>query len=173
MSTERDTNILETLWEEADTNPLDTVAEIMERQNWSFECFNNTIAIEVRGQYCVYRISIIWEEPMNAMQFCMQYDFTVHGSNLENAAETLKQVNQKLWMGHFEIPDNTHIPAFRYTTLLGGNTQATNMHQFGEILDIATSQCERCYPAFHLLKTPQAANDENLSLALMETKGMS
>ena len=153
------------------TDPLDAVEAVMIEQNWHFTREDNQITIEVSGQYGAYRIYFIHEEDMHAMQFCVQYDFTIAKEHSAEAIKTLSSVNQKLWLGHYEIPSDSDIPTFRYTMLLTGMSATNTNAQFGEIIEIALTQCERFYSVFHLLATGQNMCEQTLPLALMETKG--
>ena len=153
------------------TDPLDAVEAVMIEQNWHFTREDNQISIEVRGQYGAYRIFFIHEDDMHAMQICVQYDFTIHEDHYNDAAQTLATVNEKLWLGHFEIPRDSQIPTFRYTMLLIGMNGANNNAHFGEIIEIALTQCERFYTPFHLLSNGQNVCEQTLPLALMETQG--
>lgn len=153
------------------TDPLDAVEALMMAQNWNFTREDNQINIEVRGQYGAYRIFFIHEDDMHAMQFCVQYDFTIHDDHHLEATQTLAKVNEKLWLGHYEIPSDSNIPTFRYTMLLTGMSGANANAQFGEIIEVALTQCERFYTAFHLLANGHDMNDKTMPLALMETKG--
>ena len=155
-----------------DTNPLDCVEDILASHNWTFSRMNDDeLVVEVTGKFCDYRLFFIWQSDMNAMQFCVQYDLNVHDSNFDKAGAALMAVNANLWMGHFDIPKDTAIPSFRYTCLL--NKAAHAYDQLEDLVDIALTQCEKFYPAFRLLSLENAANDENMPLALMETQGVS
>jgi len=84
----------------------------------------------------------------------------------------LMTINENTWMGHFEICTDTYKPSYRYTTLLSASNQQ-NDKQLEQIVDIALAQCETNYAAFSLLTAENAANDETLPLALMQTQGAS
>jgi hypothetical protein len=84
-------------------------------------------------------------------------------------------INEKLWMGHFEVPSDTKIPAFRHTCLYRG-MQRTSAADLEDLVEIALAQCEKHYAAFYILShanDSRQINDQNLSLALMETIGES
>jgi hypothetical protein len=153
-------------------NPLDSVEEILTANNWVFSRMNNDeLMVRVTGKQCDYRLFFIWEESMNAMQFCCQYDMTIGRTNQEAALRALMTINEGLWMGHFDIPRDTNIPSFRHTCLLRGVPSTSGMEQLEDMVDIAMAQCERYYHAFDMLAQPGQPDDQSLTLALMETAG--
>lgn len=156
---------------ESTTNPLDSVEEILSANNWVFNRMNNDeLMVQVTGKTCEYRLFFIWQSDMNAMQFCCQYNLAVAPASMEIAARALMKMNENLWMGHFDIPHDTKIPSFRYTCMMRG---LNGPDLIEDLVDISMAQCERYYGAFHLLSVPGTANDENLTLALMDTAGES
>lgn len=155
-----------------ENNPLDSVEDILASHNWTFNRMNeDELAVEVAGKFCSYRLYFIWQPEMNTMQFCVQYDLSIHDTNADKAGAALMAVNQNLWMGHFDIPKDTATPSFRYTCLLHNTGHIYS--QLEDLVDIALTQCEKFYPAFRLLSLENAANDETMPLALMETQGVS
>lgn len=153
-------------------NPLDCVEEILDANNWVFQRMNaDELIVEIKGRQCTYRLFFIWQEEMNALQFCCQYDMKLHKDNINAAAKVLMKLNESLWMGHFDIPRETRMPCFRHTCLLRGISHISSLEHIEDLVDISMAQCERFYPAFDLLQYPQPANDEYLKLAMMETVG--
>ena len=156
------------------SNPLDSVEEILSANNWVFNRMNNDeLMVQVTGKACAYRLFFIWQEDMNAMQFCCQYDLAVSNKNLDIAARALMKINEGLWMGHFDIPADTRTPSFRQTCLMRGMNGPSYIEHIEDLVDISMAQCERFYAAFHLLSMAHVANDENMTLALMDTAGES
>ncbi len=152
-------------------HPLDSVEEVLNAHNWTFDRMNNDeLVVQVAGKACGYRLFFIWQDELNAIQFCCQYDIKISDQNASKAAATLRSINEDLWMGHFDIPKSTNAPTFRYTSLLRGMS-GSNADAIDDLVSISLSQCERYYAAFHLLANNHVANDQNLSLALISTVG--
>jgi hypothetical protein len=160
---------------EDDSNPIDSVEDVLSANNWSFErTQNDELVVEVKGKSSTYRLFFIWQESMNALQFGCHYDIAIDESNLTEANKTIISMNQNLWMGHFDLPQETQTPIFRYTCMLRGAARSSAAELIEDMVDISLVQCERYYPAFHLLANENnAANTQHMSLALMETVGES
>lgn len=155
-------------------NPLDSVEEVLSTNNWVFSRMNDDeLMVQVCGRGCEYRLFFIWQENMNAMQFCCQFENPVSPENRAFAAEAVLKVNETLWMGHFDLPRETGIPSFRYTCLFQGLPREAGSEQIQELVTISLAQCERYFPLFDLLSLPVQAHPDQLRLALMETAGQS
>lgn len=156
------------------SNPLDNVEEILSANNWMFNRMNaDELMVHVSGTSCDYRLFFIWEQNMSTLQFCCQFDMHIGPENFEAASRALMAINETLWMGHFDIPKQTGTPTFRQTCLLRGLTRDSGFDHIEDLVDIAMAQCERYYPVFFLLTGTENPDEQNLSLALMETRGQS
>ena len=86
------------------------------------------------------------------------------------AIELSALVNEKLWLGHFEVGSEDGLPMFRYTMLTRGRA-SLSIEQLEDLVDIALMECERFYPALQFVvwagRTPQDA----MASAMMETMG--
>lgn len=164
---------MQTELDEAPLNPLDKVEEVLSDNNWVFSRMNDDeLVVHVQGKGCDFRLFFIWQEDMNALQFCCQYDLVIKDQNFMDAARALMAINEKLWMGHFDVPKETGIPTFRHTCLIRGFSNGGH-ESIEDLVEISLAQCERNYPLFHLLSTDPHPNEANLNLALMETRGES
>ncbi len=162
-------------------NPLDSVEDVLNSNDWAFSRMNmDELIVKISGKNCEYRLIFVWQEDMNAIQFCCQYDLSITPENMDTAARTLMSINAKLWMGHFDISHETEIPTFRHTYLTHGTTNSSACFDDIEaLIDISLTQCERYHAAFHMLANNDTAssapilNDQVMSLALMEPLGES
>ncbi len=155
-------------------NPLDNVEDVLSNHNWNFDRMGpDELIVAVTGKACKYRLFFVWQEDMSALQLCFQYDMAIEHNNGMSASAALRTMNEDLWMGHFEIPAETNIPAFRYTCLFKNPDAAYISDTVEDIVDIALVQCERFFPVFQLLAMANDIDDAGLSLALMDTAGES
>ncbi len=153
-------------------NPLDSVEDVLCDNNWVYNRMNNQeILVEVAGTSCEYRLLFVWQEHLNALQLCCQYNMQIKPENIAVAATALMEMNTDLWMGHFEITKDNLSPSFRQTCLIHGHEHRKNYIE--DLVDISLVQCERYQTVFQLLSHESAVNAELLSLAMMETLGES
>lgn len=160
-------------FEEA-SNPIDSVEEVLSSNNWVFNRMNeDELMVQVAGKACEYRLFFIWQEDMNAMQFCCQFESPVNPKNRDIAAKAILSVNEALWMGHFDLPRDTSVPCFRHTCLFHGLSRGAGSEQISDLVTISLAQCEKYFPLFNLLSLSVANDERSLQLALMETAGRS
>ena len=160
---------------EEEIHPIDSVEEVLNEHNWSFDRpSDDELVVDVSGQNSKYRIYFIWQENMNALQFCCHYQLSIAEDNLDEAHAAALSINEHLWLGHFDIPSNTRSPVFRYTCLFRGAGRMNAAETIDDMVDVALIQCERYFPIFQLLtEKTHLLNNETMSLALMETAGRS
>lgn len=153
-------------------NPLDSVEDILAGQNWSFSRMNNDeLMVDVAGRLGTYRIVLLWQEEYGAMQFYCHFDMAIPGDRHAAVAMTLAPVNASLWLGHFDLPQDTGVPRFRHTSLMRGYDQNAGADHLQDLMDIAINECERYYPMFRILAESDEADSSLLSLAMADSIG--
>ncbi|MGB4057632.1 MAG: YbjN domain-containing protein [Alphaproteobacteria bacterium] len=155
-------------------NPLDSVEELLLSHNWVFNRVTpDELMVEVAGKTGLYRLFFLWQQDMNAMQFCCQYDLTIPEGNRDAACRAAIHLNEGLWMGHFDIPQMSSVPTFRQTCLFRGTDKNSETEHIEDLVDISLAQCERNYPLFQFLAHADNIDEQKLTLAVMETAGQS
>ncbi len=122
---------------------------------------------EVAGAWCNYRLWFTWQDQMGAMLFTCALDGRVPAARRTAVYELLAQVNERTWIGHFDMCSDDASINFRYGML----TRGVNAEAFEDLLDIAIAECERFYPAFQSVVWGGKTPAEALSLAMFETVG--
>ncbi len=159
---------------EACNNPLDNVEDVLNAHDWTFNRINDDeLVVRVAGKSCNYRLFFIWQESMSALQFCCQYDMTVCEQNFAAVREAMMDINENLWMGHFDLPRQTGTPSYRHTCLFRGVEQSAAIERLEDLMDISLALCEKHYPVFSLIADASSMDRQTLDLALMETRGES
>jgi hypothetical protein len=153
------------------SNPLDLVEEIVSAHDWPFDrCSNDEIVVDVAGQWCDHHLHFAWLADLSAMHFSCALDMKIPKPKRGSIHALLSLINEKLWLGHFDVSEDDGLPIFRHTTLLRGASGPT-VEQLEDLVDIAITECERFYPAFQFVvwggKTPHDA----IRSALLDTVG--
>src|SRR6516225_1535363 len=119
-------------------NPIDVLEELVDANEWRFDRNSaEEMVVELSGRWADYRLYFIWQEALSAISFSCLIDL-------------LGGVNEKLWLGHFDLSAEEPVPMFRHTVLLRG-VGGVAVEQLEDLVDIAISECERFYPAFQFL----------------------
>lgn len=152
-------------------NPLDVVEEIVTANEWPFErSSEDELVVEIGGRWCDYRLYFVWQPDVSAMQFSCQFDMKLQPSRRDAVSALLAEVNNRLWLGHFDVCNEENTPMFRQTTLLRGSRGAT-VEQLEDLVEIALSECERFYPAFQFVIWGGKSAAEAVAAAILDTHG--
>ncbi len=153
-------------------NPLDLVEELVTANSWNFNRYNtDEMIVDVQGRWCQYRLHFLWREDLNALYFSSAFDAPIPDSRRIAVYELLARVNEKMWMGHFEICHDDLVPMFRQTCLMRDEWGAS-FEQIEDLLDIALSECDRFYPAFQYVMDGGKNPADALLLSMVDVMGV-
>ncbi len=152
-------------------NPIDLVEEIVLANEWAHDrASDEEMVVEVKGRWCDYRLYFVWQEEISALHFSAGFDMKVPKARRPAVYELLALVNEKLWLGHFDVASDDNSPAFRHAVLLRGALGAS-VEQIEDLVDIALSECERFYPAFQLVLWGGKNAEEAMTAAMIDPVG--
>ena len=153
------------------TNPIDFVEDIIYSKKWSFSrAADDELVADISSQWCQYRLYFAWSEQIQAINFTVTFDLKFPHPTFVAIHELLALINEKLWIGHFDITSKNGIPAFRHTLLVPQKNEIL-YNQLEELVDIAIYECEKYYPAFQLVLFENSKPEEALKLCQFETIG--
>ena len=152
-------------------NPIDVVEDVVHSKKWAFSrADDHELVAEIASHWCLYRLYFSWSEQIKAINFTVTFDIKFPESKSKLAYELLAHINEKLWIGHFDITSKNGIPAYRHTVLKPyGNEILFN--QLEDLVDIAIYECEKYYPAFHIILFEDSKPQEALKLCEIDTLG--
>ncbi len=150
-------------------NPLDLAEAVIMDRDWVFDRpAEGELIAEAAGMCCNYRIWLNWQEDSRGLTLSCSLDSKLQKKMHAKVYPLLALVNEKLWLGHFDLSSEDGSITFRHSMLLC-NGATTSTEQLQELLDVAITECDRFYPAFQCVvwggKTPADA----LEIALFET----
>ncbi len=155
----------------AASNPIDLVEEIVQSNEWAHDrASDEELVVEIAGRWCDYHLLFVWQRELNALHFSCSFEMKVPRLRRSAVFELLAVVNERLWLGHFDLAQNEHSPAFRQGVLLRG-ASGTSVEQIEDLVDIAVSECERFYPAFQLVVWGGKSPDEAIAAAMIDPVG--
>lgn len=150
-------------------NPLDIVEMVIMDRDWAFDRTSDTeLVAQMQGQWCNYHVGFIWEESHQGLALSSAIDAKIPKPALPQVYALLAKVNEKLWLGHFDICADNFCIVFRYSLLLA-HAANINTEQLSNLIDIAVQECERFYPALQSVAWGGKSPDEALMLAMFET----
>jgi hypothetical protein len=152
-------------------HPLDVVEQFAVANEWSFQRQGeDELAAEVDGHWCHYRLWFCWHADVGVMHLSCALDMKVPAKKRDHLYILLGLANEKLWLGHFDLWSEENVIVFRHALLLReGHVLSGELLQ--DVVEIATNECERFYPAFQFTLWGGKAPREALTAALLETEG--
>tara|TARA_B100001175_G_C19327108_1_gene550619 strand:+ start:306 stop:794 length:489 start_codon:yes stop_codon:yes gene_type:complete len=152
-------------------NPIDIVEEVIYEKKWSFSrADDHELVADISSKWCQYRLYFTWSENIRAMSFTITFDLKFPNSKMHKAYELIGLINEKLWLGHFDITSKNGIPAFRHTIL--SNADSDFLHKKLEnLVDIAIYECEKFYPSFQHVLFDEVDPQESLLFTNFEVLG--
>ena len=152
-------------------NPIDVVEDVIHAKKWTFSRADDyELVAEIASQWCQYRLYFTWSEQIKAISFTITFDLKFPKSKSHEAHELLALINERLWIGHFDITSKNGIPAYRHTVLSLPENEILH-HQLEDLVDIAIYECEKYYPAFQLVLFDDSEPAKALKVSTFETLG--
>lgn len=153
------------------TNPVDDIEQVALANSWTFDrSGEEEITISISGQWCEYHVSFTWMDEFESLHLAAAFDLKVTEPRYMEVVRLLALVNERLWMGHFDLWGREGVVIFRHTQLLSGDATPTTS-QIEGLLSHAVETCERHYQAFQFVVWAGKSASEALDSALFETVG--
>ena len=125
------------------TNPLDIVEELVSANDWAFE----RAAFDDGGGNHWPMVGVppffLWRRTPRRCFSCL-FDHRVPERKVIEVSQLLALINEKLWLGHFDI-DEDGTPVFRHNLLLRGVAHPS-VEQMEDMIDYAMTECEDFSP---------------------------
>ena len=156
---------------ERHVNPLDVVERLASGNDWSFDrAADDEITISIAGRWTDYHVSFTWMSEIEALHLACAFDLKVPERRREEVRQLASQVNERLWVGHFDMWAKDGLVMFRHALVLAGGVQASGK-QCEAMLEAALDTCERYYQAFQFVVWAGKAAREALDAAMFDTLG--
>ncbi len=107
---------------------------------------------------------------MMALHFSCGFEMKVPRGRRGSVYELLATVNERLWLGHFDLAPDDQSPSFRHGVLLRGAPGAS-VEQIEDLVEISVTECERFYPAFQFVVWGGKNAEEAIASAMIDPVG--
>ncbi len=155
----------------APPNPLDILEDIVTANEWMFErSTDDELIVELAGRWCHYRMFFVWQRGIGALQFTCQFDMKVPDAKRSDVNDLLAMLNNRMWLGHFDLALEQNTPLFRYT-ILARNDRMPGIEALEDLVEIALTECERFYPAFQFVIWGGKRPAEAVAASMIEVAG--
>ena len=152
-------------------DPLDVVEHVLVAENLPFDRTDEgDVAFALAGDWKDYELWFAWRPEGDCLQLCCALDLRITKSRRAAAYELTGLINQRSWLGHFEVwPDEGEI-VFRHALALPHGERPT-LGQAASMIDAAIEAADRYYPAFRFLTKGMKKPEDALAACLFETVG--
>ena len=152
-------------------NPLDLMEEIVGANDWIFDrASQDEMAVEITGRWCDYRLLFLWQEDMGALHFSCLLESRVPVEKRREVSLLLALLNERMWLGHFDLSSEDGTPMFRHTHLVRGASGVT-VEQMEDLIEVSLGESERFFPAFQFVIWGGKSAEEAIEASLLDVAG--
>jgi hypothetical protein len=151
-------------------NPLDLVEHIAGKHGWTMDrAGDDELTLTVSGQWTDYHVSLNWRGDLETLHIACAFDAKIPENRLNEVYRLVAQINEQLWLGHFDVWLHEGLIMYRHGLMLNG-TVATEA-QCEALFKFALENCERYYQAFQFVVWAGKESREALASSMFETEG--
>jgi hypothetical protein len=151
--------------------PLDVFEGVMAHCDWACErASDDELTAAVQGSWCTYQVRLVWRAEDNVLQLVSLFDMRVAENKRAAIYETLGLINERLWLGHFEMWATDGDLLFRHAMILDSDAGISSV-QAELMMQAAVAECERFYPVLQFVLWAGKKPLEALDAAMLETVG--
>ena len=151
-------------------NPIDLIEEIAHRNDWSFDRpGDDELTMVVAGSWTDYHVSMNWRSDLETLHVACAFEFKVPDVRKNEVYRLLGQINEQLWLGHFDFWSQEGLIMYRHGLMLNGSV--ATIAQCDALLKAALEACERYYQAFQYVVWAGKPSREALVSSMFETEG--
>jgi len=151
-------------------DPLDVVEHVLQAENLQFDrTEDGDLAFTLAGDWKDYELWFAWRPEADCLQLCLSVDLQVSPAQRAAAFELSATINQRVWLGHFEIWDDGEI-VFRHAMALMTGERPT-LAQAAAMIDVAMEAADRFYPAFDFMTQGGKSPAEAIAACMFDTVG--
>lgn len=152
-------------------NPLDLIENVLVAIQWPVNRPSETeLFTEVNGRWCGYILYFLWQEEYGGLQFHSRFDLQVPDEMMRETHHLIGIVNERLWLGHFEIEGDDSYLTFRHTALLH-DASGVSPDLIDDMIDISLSECERYYSTLQFVISGHNTAEEALDASILDPVG--
>jgi hypothetical protein len=151
-------------------DPLDVVEHVLTAENLQFDrTEDGDLAFTLTGDWKDYELWFAWRPEADCLQLCLSIDTQIARELRPQAFELTATINQRVWLGHFEVWDDGEI-VFRHAMALMTGERPT-LAQAAAMIDVAMEAADRFFPAFDFLAKGAHSPAEAMAACMFETVG--
>jgi hypothetical protein len=126
-------------------------AGIAGRNDWPLQCSgDDELTLWVGGKSGDYQLFFTWMQELEIFHLACVFEMKIPRSRRSEVQKLIARINERLWLGHFELWMEDGTTMFRESIPLVGGVSAS-IGQCEAMLGSALDSCERYYTAFEFV----------------------
>jgi hypothetical protein len=151
-------------------NPVDLVESIAASHDWATErTGDDELTLVVAGSWADYHVSLNWRDDLETLHLACAFDFKIPENRLSECYKLVAQINEQLWIGHFDIWTGEGLIMFRHGLML--NDAMATERQCEAMLRAALEAVERYYQTFQYVVWAGRDAKTAMATTMFETSG--
>ena len=152
-------------------DPLDVVEHVLSAENLEFDRTDDgDLAFTIAGDWKDYELWFAWRPEADCLQLCLSIDMQSPKPQRPAAHELLSLINQRVWLGHFEVWADDGEIIYRHSMSLPTGERPT-LAQAASMIDAAVESADRFYPAFDFMVKGSKTPEDAMAACMFETVG--
>ncbi|MEO1038709.1 MAG: YbjN domain-containing protein [Pseudomonadota bacterium] len=151
-------------------DPLESVEQAVIDGQYPYERDDAELHLAVPGDWRDHQIWFAWRPEVESLHLCSSLEVKAPDARFKEVCELVARLNERLWLGHFDIWAEDGSIVFRHTLPLPGG-DGLSMPQAAILLRAAIEAGDRLFPAFNLLIWGGRTVEEAVSAAMFDTVG--
>ncbi|MFP4519564.1 MAG: YbjN domain-containing protein [Oceanicaulis sp.] len=151
-------------------DPLETIEQAVIAEQYPYERDELELHLAAPGDWRDHQIWFAYRPELDVIHVCASLELKAPDGRYKDVCELVTRLNERLWMGHFDLWSDDGSIIFRHAFTLpeaGGVSPA----QAAALIAAAKEAGERLYPAFHYLMWSGKSAAEAVSAAMFDTVG--
>lgn len=151
-------------------DPLDVVEHVLTAENLQFDrTEDGDLAFALTGDWKDYELWFAWRPEADCLQLCLSFNLQATPEQRAAAFELVSTLNQRVWLGHFEVWEDGEIIFRHAMALMTG--ERPSLAQAAAMIDVAMEAADRFYPAFDFLVRGSKSAADAVAACMFETVG--
>ena len=155
----------------AHLDPLEVVEHVLTAENLAFDrTEDGDLAFAITGDWKDYELWFAWRPDADCLQLCLSLDLRAAKTKRSPAHALVNLINQRVWLGHFEVWSEDGEVVFRHAMALRAD-ERPSLSEAASMIDAAVEAADRFYPAFDFLLRGAKTPEEAMAACMFETVG--
>ena len=161
---------LETTEHSSGFDPLESIEQAVIAEQLPYERDELELHMAAPGAWRDHQIWFAYRPELDVVHLCASLELKAPENRFRDTCELVARLNERLWIGHFDIWTDDNSIVFRHALTLPEADSLTQA-QASVLIAAAKEAGERLYPAFHYLMWSGKSAADAVSAAMFDTAG--